>query len=164
MHALARGLGLSVRVHNEMGDVRQHRFYKSRAFCSVYILTTYIDTWLSRIKYARAARRCDYVICDRWVTDIIADLATKTRRKEFPASRWAGRFLKILPRDSRLFIVYRNTDDILECRLENRIDPDFERRREVYARMLRMPYITPVDNRGTISDSVNQIIKSIGNA
>ena len=44
MHALARVLGLSVKVNNEMGNVWQHRLYKSQAFCSLYILTTYIDS------------------------------------------------------------------------------------------------------------------------
>lgn len=33
MHALARLLGLSVHVQNEMGVVWQHQFYKSQIFC-----------------------------------------------------------------------------------------------------------------------------------
>ena len=83
MHALARVLGLSVKVHNEMGDVWQHRLYRSQLFCSLYILTTYLDSLISRLKYNRIAKRNDIVICDRWIPDILVDLATKTHRLDF---------------------------------------------------------------------------------
>lgn len=83
MHALARLLGLSVHVQNEMGVVWQHQFYKSQIFCRFYIITTYLDSWISRIRYNKAAYKQDVVICDRWICDILVDLATKTHNKDF---------------------------------------------------------------------------------
>lgn len=37
MNALARLFRLSVKVHNEMGKVWEHRLHKSRLFCKIYI-------------------------------------------------------------------------------------------------------------------------------
>lgn len=157
MHAMARLLGLSVKVHSEMGETWQHQFYKSPIFCDLYIITTYIDTYLSKIKYNRAAKGYDIVICDRWITDIIVDLATKTHRSHFINGKWAKRFLKILPENALLFVVYRETQDVVDCRLENKVDPDFQFRLDIYKRLLGKNFIHPVDNRGTISNSISQI-------
>ena len=43
MNALARTLGLSVKVNNEMGTVWEHRFYKSRLFCKMYIICSLVS-------------------------------------------------------------------------------------------------------------------------
>ena len=161
MHAIARVLGLSVKVHNEMGDVWQHRLYKNQAFCSLYILTTYLDTWVSRLKYNRMAKNKDIVICDRWITDILVDLATKTHRKNFLDSKWPNRFLKILPENAKMFVVVRNTEALMDCRLENRVDPDFLFRLEIYQDLCKKEYVTVVDNNGTIEDSVKQITSKL---
>ena len=157
MHAIARLLGLSVKVHSEMGEKWQHQFYKSPLFCDLYILTTYIDTYISKIKYNRIAKGNDIVICDRWITDIIVDLATKTHRSHFIDGKWTERFLKILPKNTNLFVVYRETQAVVDCRLENKVDPDFQFRLDIYKRLMKKKFIYPVDNRGTISNSISQI-------
>lgn len=157
MHALARVLGLSVKVHNEMGDVWQHRLYKSQAFCSLYIVTTYLDSWVSRLKYNKMAKGKDVVICDRWVTDILVDLATKTHRSDFLDSKWPQRFMKILPKEAKMFVIVRNTEALMDCRLENRVDPDFRFRLGIYEQLCRKDYVTVVDNNGSIENSVKQI-------
>ena len=43
MNALARILGLSVKVHNEMGDIWEHRLYKMPWFCKLYVWCAYLD-------------------------------------------------------------------------------------------------------------------------
>lgn len=159
MHALARLLGLSVKVHNEMGDVWQHQLYKNQMFCSLYIWTTYLDSWVSRLKYNKAAKDKDIVICDRWITDILVDLATKTHRKDLLDGCWPKLFMKMMPDDAKLFVVVRNQEALKECRLENRVDPDFGYRLEVYKALCKKPYIHVVDNNGTIESSVQQIIE-----
>lgn len=161
MHAIARVLGLSVKVHNEMGDVWQHRLYKSQAFCSLYIFTTFLDSWVSRLKYNKMAKGKDVVICDRWITDILVDLATKTHRKNFLDSRWPRRFLRILPKDAKMFVVVRNQEALMDCRLENRVDPDFLFRLGIYQDLCKKDYVTVVDNNGTIENSVKQIIRNL---
>ncbi|WP_418495661.1 thymidylate kinase [Coprobacter sp.] len=159
MHAIARMVGLSVKVHSEMGDTWQHRFYQSSIFCNLYIITTYIDTCISKVKYNWVAKGHDIVICDRWITDIIVDLATKTHRANLIDGKWAKRFLKILPEGAVLFVIYRETQAIVDCRLENRVDIDFKFRLAVYKQLLEKSFIHPVDNRGTLSDTLAQIKK-----
>ena len=161
MHAFARISGLSCKVKNEMGDVWQHRFYKSRMFCKVYILSTYLDSWISRLKYNRVAGKSDVVICDRWITDILVDLATKTHDISLINGKWARRFINIMPKQHRLFLIFRNIDSLLECRLENRVDPDFNFRLKVYETLMTQPFIFPVDNNGTIDNSVKQVKEKI---
>lgn len=161
MHTFARITGLSCKVKNEMGYVWQHCFYKSKPFCQAYIVATYFDSWLSRLKYNRVAVKSDVVICDRWITDVLVDLATKTHNVSLIKEKWAERFIKIMPKQHRLFLIFRNTQSLLECRLENRIDPDFCFRLKVYDILLSRPYIVPIDNNGTIEDSVIQIKRNI---
>ena len=161
MHALARMIGLSVKVKNEMGEVWQHRLYMNPTFCSLYILTTYLDSWVSRLKYNRMAKNKDVVICDRWITDTLVDLATKTHRSDFLDSSWPRRFMKIMPKGAQMFVVVRNTEALKECRLENRVDPDFQYRLGIYEQLCKKDYITVVDNNGSIEDAVKQITDRI---
>lgn len=161
MHAVARIIGLSVKVHNEMGDVWQHRLYKSHAFCLLYVFTTYLDSWISRLKFNKIAKGHDVVICDRWIPDILIDLATKTHRNDFLDSKWTGRFMKILPGDARMFVVVRNTQAVMDCRLENRVDPDFDYRLGIYEELCKKDYVTVIDNNSSIENSVRQIVEKI---
>ncbi len=163
MHAIARLTGLSVKVTNELGVVWQHQLYKSRLFCFFYIITTYVDCLISRLKFNKTAKGNDIVICDRWITDIIVDLATKTHDKTFITSQWAKRFLSIAPNGSNMIVISRNLNALLNCRLENRVDPDFNLRLEIYTLLLSMPYINVVDNNGTIEQSINQIKNILNN-
>lgn len=158
MHALARPLGLSVKVNNEMGQVWQHQFYKSHFFCRIYLLATYLDTSISRWKFKRAAKGKDIVICDRWIPDILVDLATKIHNPDFMEGPWPERFLRIIPCEAKIFVVLRNREDLLGCRLENRVDPDFDFRFEIYNKLCIKPYITVVDNNGSVEESVAQIL------
>lgn len=157
MHAFARLLGLSVKVHNDMGIVWQHQFYKNLFFCKLYVIVTYCDTWVSRFKYNKLARNNDIVICDRWVPDIVADISLKTRNWEIIDGKWFVRFLKILPQGAKIFVVVRNSEAILDCRLENRVDPDFEFRSQIYKKLCEKPIIKVVDNNDSVENSVNQI-------
>lgn len=161
MHAISRVMGLSVKVHNEMGSVWQHRLYKNQAFCSLYIVTTYLDSWVSRLKYNNMAKDKDVVICDRWISDILVDLATKTHREKFLDSKWPRRFIKMLPDGAQMFVVVRNTEALMDCRLENRLDPDFKFRLGIYEQLCKKDYVIVVDNNGTIENSVKQMMDKL---
>lgn len=65
MNALARVLKLSVPVHNDFGDVWEHRLYKSPLFCKIYVWCSYIDNRIARRKALKLD--ADFIICDRWV-------------------------------------------------------------------------------------------------
>lgn len=161
MNALARLFNLSVKVHNEMGTIWEHRLYKSPLFCRLYVWCSYIDNKIARRKVMTL--KADYVICDRWINDIIIDLGAECRISNILERKWYKRFNKILPPNTYQFVVKREINDILDCRIENHTNPDFKYRFALYLELMRKDNITIVDNTGSIEDSVKQIINELHN-
>ncbi len=159
MNALARVLGLSVKVHNAFGDVWEHRLYKNRLFCKVYVWCSYIDNILARRKALKL--NADYIICDRWVSDTLIDLGAECRINDILDSKWYKRFQNILPEDSVQFVVTRNMDDIVGCRVENTTNPDFPYRYKLYENLMKKIDVHRIDNSGTIEESVKQILDNL---
>ena len=94
-------------------------FYKSKLFSWVYIWFTFLDTLIGKMKLNfKIKNKPDIVICDRWLNDILIDLGTKTHNDNFLNSTWYGRFKKMLPSKSNEFLIIRNEEDLLKCRLE----------------------------------------------
>ena len=52
VHGLSRLVGLSRRYRTADQSVWRHEFYRSRLFCSFYILLTWLDAWLGRLMLA----------------------------------------------------------------------------------------------------------------
>lgn len=159
MNMLARVMGLSVKVHNAFGDVWEHRLYKNRSFCKVYVWCSYIDNVLARRKALKL--EADYIICDRWVNDTLIDLGAECRIPEILGSKWYGRFQKILPENTEQYVIVRGRKDIVDCRVENRTNPDFPYRMDLYQKLQQKAEVHVIDNTGTIKDSVEQILRTI---
>lgn len=160
MNAVARILGLSVKVHNEMGTVWEHRFYKSRLFCRIYVICSYLDNLISKFKVKRISfDQYELVICDRWINDILIDLGAESRVMNFLDSQWYNRFQSILPENTIQFLIERRKEDILDCRIENQIDPNFPYRYQLYSQLAIKKEVHVINNSGTIENSVEQIIK-----
>ncbi len=157
MNALARVLGLSVKVHNAFGDVWEHRLYKNRLFCKVYVWCSYIDNIVARRKALRL--NADYIICDRWVNDTLIDLGAECRIDDILDSIWYHRFQSILPENSVQFVVMRNREDVIGCRVENTTNPDFPYRYQLYEKLSTKTEVHTVDNSGAVEDSVRQVIE-----
>lgn len=159
LNALARLFRLSVKVHNEMGEVWEHRLHKCPLFCKLYVWCSYVDNKIARKKVM--ALNSDYVICDRWVNDILIDLGAECRFGDILDGEWYRRFHDILPENSFQFVVKRNLEDVLGCRIENHTNPDFKYRFAFYQRLMKKNDVFEVDNTGTIENSVNQILEKI---
>lgn len=159
MNMMARPMGLSVKVHNAFGDVWEHRLYKNKLFCKVYVWCSYIDNVIARRKALKL--EADFIICDRWVNDTLIDLGAECRMDDILDSKWYERFQNILPEDSFQFVVVRNKKDIIDCRVENTTNPDFPYRYALYEKLMKKQEVNVVDNSGTISNSVKQIIDKI---
>ncbi|WP_300698422.1 thymidylate kinase [Bacteroides sp.] len=159
MNMLARMMGLSVKVHNAFGDVWEHRLYKNRTFCKLYVWCSYIDNKLARSKALKLD--ADYIICDRWMNDTLIDLGAECRISNILDGKWYYRFQNILPENSIQFVVIRNKKNILDCRIENITNPDFPYRYALYEKLLEKPEINTVNNSGNINESVQQIINII---
>ncbi len=163
LHAVARILGLSRKKVMTEGGAWRHEFYRSRWFSELYIVCTYVDTRLGRRKALRQAKcsGCPVVIFDRWIPDILIDLAVKTRREDFLAGKWAARFLKLLPERTLLLCISRPREALLACRTENREDPDFEFRSQMYMTLTGQKQITVIDNSGVLTNSIMQAMQFI---
>lgn len=159
MNALARVLGLSVKVHNEMGDIWEHRLYKKPWFCKIYVWCSYLDNLMARRKVTRL--QTDYVVCDRWINDVLIDLGAECRIMDILDSKWYNRFQALLPDNSYQFVIVRNLQDILDCRLENHTNPDFNARFELYQKLVNKSDVIVVNNNNTIEDSVKVIFDNI---
>lgn len=159
MHAIAKLTGLSKKKRTEMGEMWLHYFYKSPLFCYFYLYCSYIDSWLARKKPTRL--KTDYVICDRWVNDIIIDMGSETHNSNILDSKWYKLYQRLLPKNSIQFVVIRNEKDVLNCRVENTFNEAFHYRYKFYQEIIHKPDIIAIDNNGSIENSVSQVIKSI---
>ena len=159
MNGLARLLRLSVKTHNEMGDVWEHRLYKIPIFCKLYVWCSYIDNKIAKRKVV--GLRSDYVICDRWVNDILIDLGAECRFNDILDSKWYKKFHSILPPQSYQFVVIRDRQAVLDCRIENNVNPDFPYRFILYQKLAKKYDVYVGDNSGTIEESVEQVMEVI---
>lgn len=162
LHAISRLIGLSKKYDTTLGEVWRHEFYKSTLFCWLYIRLTFLDTLIGKLKLKLKIRnKPDIVICDRWLNDILIDLAVKTRDENFLNSKWFFRFKLLLPKKNREFLIFRDEKDLLECRLENRDDPDFKFRLKQYEKLKQQKTVISIDNNRNIKDAVKDVLNSI---
>lgn len=163
MHAIAKVTGLAYKQKTEMGEMWLHRFYNNKLFCWFYIRCSYIDNWLARKKpiVLAKAQKLDYVICDRWVNDIIIDLGSETHKTDILSSKWYHRFQTLLPKESYQFVVIRNRKDVLDCRVENTFNEAFGYRYDLFQQIVNMPEVNLVDNTGTVESSIQQVLDVI---
>lgn len=159
MHAIAKFTGLSKKEETAMGKMWIHYFYKSKLFCWFYIRCSYIDNWFARKKPMKFST--DYVVCDRWINDIVVDLASETHLANLIETKWYGRFQELLPLECKQFVIVRSKKEVLKCRVENSFNPAFEMRYELYQQLSTLPNIVKIDNTGYIEDSIKQVLKCI---
>ncbi len=159
VHGLSRLVGLSRR--RRIGDqyVWHHEFYRSRLFSSFYIALTWLDAWLGRLILAVRLlhQKADVVVCDRWVPDILIDLAVDTRRRGVLSGTWYSRFARIVPPDSRQYVVVRDARRIISSRPDVTRDTNLSFRRRLYRRLGRNANIVVVKNNGTVEATVEVI-------
>jgi hypothetical protein len=99
----------------------------------------------------------DYVICDRWVNDILVDLGTKKHDPDFLNTSHFNKFQGLLPRKNLQFVIFRENERILDCRPESREDPDFFLRAGLYNQLKEKKEVRIINNSGTIDDCVDAI-------
>lgn len=153
MNALARVLKPSVPIHIDFSDVWEYRLYKSPLFCKIDVWYSYIDNRIARRKALRLD--ADFIICNRWVT--LVDLGAECRIPEILGSKWYGHFQKILSKNTEQYVIVGGRKGIVDCRLENRTNPDFPYRMDLYQKYQQKAEVHVIDKIGTIKESVEQI-------
>jgi hypothetical protein len=161
VHGLSRLVGLSRRYRIEDQCVWRHEFHRSRLFSSFYIMLTWLDVWLGRLILAAKLmlKKADVVVCDRWVPDILVDLAVDTRRRCLLRGRWYSRFARILPPGTRQYLVMRNSDRIVSSRPEVTRDMSRSFRHRLYRRLGQNANVVVVSNNGTVDAAVDAIFR-----
>ena len=159
MHALAKITGLSKKEDTAMGKMWIHYFHKNKLFCRAYVWCTYFDNWFARKKPLKF--QTDYVICDRWVNDIVIDLASATHNESLISGKWYQRFQRLLPKANLQFVIIRDKDTVLGCRVENTFNPEFEWRYKLYNQIADYPNVIKVDNSGLLEDSIKNVLELI---
>jgi len=165
VHGFCRIVGLSKKHKTPSGHVWRHEFYKSTLFIWLYINLTYIDTLIGKARLYRKIKRenkhLDYIICDRWINDIVIDLGTKKHDGNFLDTGYYTKFQRILPENTLQFVIFRDQEKLLECRTENREDPDFLLRSELYNKIKLKEGVYILDNSGTIDACVDSILSDL---
>lgn len=162
LNGLARLLHLSVIKNYGNKRVWEHQYYKSPRFFKLYIMSSYIDNFISALKVKKINKtRYDYVICDRWVNDIIADIGSEFRRTDILKSNWYLRFQNILPKNTVQFVVSRPHKYLIDAREDNRYDNNFPARLDIYNSIAEEGKAIEVDNSGSVLESVDYILNRI---
>ncbi len=159
LHAIAKVAGLSKKEQTPMGSMWLHQFYKSPLFCWFYVRCSYIDNWFAKRKVKKV--KADYIICDRWINDILIDIASECHMRNILNTKWYSRFQRFLPSNSYQFVVIRDKADVLECRVENTFNEAFGIRYDLYKEITDKTGVNVIDNTGAIEDSVNQALRII---
>ena len=159
VHGWSRLVGLSRRYGTGDHSIWRHEFYRNRLFCSFYILLTWLDVWLGWLILAARlrSRNVDIVVCDRWIQDILVDLAVDTRRRDLLAGTWHSRFKRILPPGARQYLIVRDSASVVSARPDVLQDASHSFRQRLYGRLEKSPDVVVVRNDGTVQAAVDAI-------
>ncbi len=161
IHGLTRLVGLSRCYRVEGTYVWRHEFHRSPLFSSFYVGLTWLDVWLGRLLLAvrLMLKNVDIVVCDRWVPDILVDLAVDTRRRSLLGGKWRARFMRILPVGTCQYLIVRDSSSIVALRPDVTRDMSHSFRDRLYGRLQQDPDIVVVRNNGTIEAAVDAVMR-----
>lgn len=144
--------------------VGYHNFYSSSIISYAFIFFQYLDA--VRVKYTKILPKYKnpnkVLILDRYVYDILIDIAVDTRKKDLLSSWFGKRFRKLLPEDTVTILVRRNLSDVLEVRPEGKVDRNFESRFHYFEGLKNNSGINTIDNSGTLNELLDSAMKITG--
>ena len=134
--------------------VGYHDFYKSSIISFLFILFQYLDAL--RVKYTTILpilnKSNHIIILDRYVYDILIDLAVDTRKNDLVYTWFGRRFRNLLPENSITILVRRDLEKVLDVRPEGKVDRNFESRYKHYQQLDEIPGINIINNDGTLEE------------
>lgn len=144
--------------------VGYHSFWRSRPISVAFILLQYLDA--ARVRYTRILPRLLFtkkvLILDRYVYDILIDLAVDTGRPDIIES-WIGRrFAALLPHGTRTLLIIRKLEDVLLVRPEGRVDGNFEARYRLFNSLADGGSLEVIANSGTLDELLESFSKATG--
>ena len=155
---LCRLLGYTKYENCDGIRVGYHNFQNSTIISYAFIFFQYLDAL--RVKYTkilpRLRRSNNILILDRYVYDILIDLAVDTGKKDLLSS-WIGKkFIALLPEHAITILVQRDLSDVLKVRPEGIVDRNFKARYEHFQSMNSDSGINVINN----SSSLDELLES----
>jgi thymidylate kinase len=161
---LCRLLGYTKYETHDGIRVGYHDFHKSSLISNAFIILQYLDA--IRVKYLhiipRYKKKNAIIILDRYVYDILIDIAVDTKKAHLLSSAVGSKFKSILPGNSRTILVRRNLSDVLEARPEGKVDRNFESRFNHYEELANENNLCVVDNNGSLEALLTAVNKITG--
>lgn len=160
LHGFCRLIGYTkYENHNDM-KIGYHEFHHSQLISWVAIMLNLVDTFLATLIYVYLpllfTRRI--ILCDRWVFDIIVDMAVDTRKELTPLPWWGNAFLWLVPQSARCFLIQRNRKALEEARPENIFDRNYLLRRQMFDALAIHNHLVEISNDRTIQEAVHDIL------
>ena len=144
--------------------VGYHDFYKSSIISLAFIFFQYLDAL--RVKYTKILPgmrgKNKVIILDRYVYDILIDIAVDTRKDNLLHS-WIGKkYRNLLPDNAVAILVRRDWSSIIEARPEGKVDRNFEARFQFFESIKNEAGINTIDNSGTLNELLDSAVKITG--
>jgi len=144
--------------------VGYHDFYKSSIISFFFILFQYLDA--VRVKYTKIMpllkKDKHIVILDRYVYDILIDLAVDTRQDNLIYSWFGKKFRQLLPEGSVTILVRREMSEVLSVRPEGIVDRNFKFRYEHYQQLNKDLGIKIINNEGSLEELLSSAMSASG--
>jgi thymidylate kinase len=157
--------GFSRRRYNprSQSTIVQPLYHRSRVMRSAWPCLFALDVALAAWwRVLRPWRRGEVVLCDRYVLDVIVDIAAIVQDDSFLQSRLASRLLALLPPDA-CTIVIDVDPEIAFDRKPDVLDLAYlERRRPLYLDLARHTGATIVDGNADVASVQRAIASTIG--
>lgn len=149
---LCRLLGYTKYETHDGIRVGYHNFYRSTLISYTFIALQYLDA--IRAKYLhilpKYGKDNTIIVLDRYIYDILIDIAVDTRISHLLSSSIGRKFKNIMPEDSITILVKRSLPEILKVRPEGKVDRNFEARFLHYEELTNEKNLSVIDNNGTL--------------
>lgn len=77
-------------------------------------------------------------------------MGSETHNLDILDGKWYKLYQRLLPNDSFQFVISRNREDVLNCRIENTFNEAFDYRFRLYQKIAQKPEVIKIDNTGSI--------------
>jgi len=156
-----RLIGLTRRPVRGGRNISVHDFYKSPFIGKLIQYLHFIDTCLHYffrvvipLKFTKT-----YILCDRFVYDILADFMIENRDMSIPKKRISKLLLRLLSADAPVLYFKVDKEEIIRRKPEVLDDDeDYELKYQVYEELEKSYYFNIISNMKTIEDTFSELV------
>lgn len=160
-----RIVGLTRRPLRGGKKISVHDFYKSPSIGKTIQYLHFFDTYIHYFfkVYLVKIFTGTYILCDRFVYDILADFMIENRDFDLPKKPIAKSLLKLIPKDAKVLYFSVSKSEILKRKPSVLIDDeDFDLKYDVYRKLENYFDFDVIDNDGTLECVYPIILKKLG--